>query len=444
VRISLVTIGEPLPIHDGIRDRPHRTGCFARLLADHGHDVTWWTSAFDHVRKRMIPGQPGVTRVSAGLEVRTLDGGGYGRNVSLARFRDQRSIAIQFAAAIRRVPRPDIVVAALPPVELCRTAVVFGREVGVPVVLDMRDMWPDIFVDAAPAWSRRVVRALIWPLFREARQACRDATAITGITQPFVDWGLARARRDRSDLDRHFYMGYPQADISPPRVAAAEAFWAGLGIVPDSTRTIVFLGNLGRQLNLVPIIEGARSIASRELPIRFVLCGNGERLEAYRRQAAGLANVILPGWVDQAQIQVLLRHSWAGIAPLPERYDFLATVNNKAIEYLSAGLPIISSPPRGVLADLLAEHDCGVSFEPNNPDAFASLVCQMTEDPAAWARKAANARALFERQFVAEVVYDQFRLHLEAIVRARRAAAGVIDPIPPNERVLTPQGIESC
>jgi glycosyltransferase involved in cell wall biosynthesis len=392
----------------------------------------------------MIPGQPAVTRVSAGLEVRTFDGGGYDGNVSLARLRDQRSIATQFAAAIRRVPRPDILVAALPPVELCRAAVIFGREAGVPVVLDMRDMWPDIFVDAAPAWSRGFVRALIWPLFREARAACRNATAITGITQPFVDWGVARARRERSDLDRPFYMGYPRTDMSPDRVAVAEAFWAGLGIVPDSTRTIVFFGNLGRQLDLDPIIEGARSLAARRIRIRFVLCGNGERLDAYRRQAAGLPNVLLPGWVDQAQIHVLLRQSWAGIAPLPDRYDFLATINNKAIEYLSAGLPIFSSPPRGVLSDLLAQFDCGVSFESNNPAAFASAVSRAIEDPGSWSRKAANARALFEREFVAEVVYDQFRLHLEEIVRGRRATGGVIGLTTPNERVLTTQGIESC
>ena len=55
-----------------------------------------------------------------------------------------------------------------------------------------------------------------------------------------------------------------------------------------------------------------------------------------------------PGWVDAAKIFVLMRRSAVGLDPLPDRYDFLATINNKAIEYMSAGLPVISSPDRGV------------------------------------------------------------------------------------------------
>ncbi|GAI08595.1 unnamed protein product, partial [marine sediment metagenome] len=50
MRIWLITIGEPLP-SDNNNDRLYRTGILAKLLIQRGHEVVWWTSTFDHVRK---------------------------------------------------------------------------------------------------------------------------------------------------------------------------------------------------------------------------------------------------------------------------------------------------------------------------------------------------------------------------------------------------------
>lgn len=417
MRVALVTIGEPLPFGDGIRDRPLRTGYLAEVLARRGCDVTWWTSTFDHARRRIVGSDGQVITVRDGLTIRLLDGGGYKRNVSLARLRDHRRLARKFAAAVRRLPTPDIIVSSWPPVELCAAAVSYGREAGVPVVLDIRDMWPDIFVDHYPAWTRPVVRRLLAPLFNEARRTSVAASGITGITSAMVEWGLKRARRNWTPFDAAFPMGYRSRPPSPERLGEAEAFWDAHGVAAASTvRTICFFGNLGRQFDLDPVIDSARILAARGAAVRFVLCGSGERLEHYRARAAGLGNVLLPGWVDEARIYVLLRRSHAGLDPLPDRYDYLASINNKAIEYFSAGVPVISSPARGVLADVLASLNCGASYEPKDPLALVDLVEQAGRDEG-WALKASNAKAFFERELTADSVYEAYHDHLESIVR---------------------------
>jgi hypothetical protein len=149
VDVWLITIGEPVPVGEGAKDRLHRTGLFAALLAGWGHRVTWWTSAFDHFRKRPL-GPLGEVSLSPGLKAILLDGGGYSRNLSLARFRDHSRIARRFREAVGHHPAPDVLVAALPSLELPLEAVRYGQSRGRPVVLDMRDMWPDIFVEALP------------------------------------------------------------------------------------------------------------------------------------------------------------------------------------------------------------------------------------------------------------------------------------------------------
>lgn len=419
MKIALVTIGEPLPILEGVQDRALRTGYLSQLLAERGHDVTWWTSAFDHSRKRMVTGWCESIRVRQGLEIKMMNGGGYKANVSIERIRDHRNLAREFAVAVRQEARPDIILSSFPPIELSLAAVEYGEETGVPVVLDMRDMWPDIFVDQFPAWTRRAARVLLTPFFRQAKRACQGATAITGITQALVEWGLQRGERACSELDRAFPMGYTTRVPPSDRIMEAEAFWTDMGVPADSKdRTICFFGNMGRQFDLVPVIESAGKLAGRGVPVRFVLCGTGERLERYREMASGLRNVILPGWINEAKIHVLLRRSYAGVDPLPERYDYLATINNKAIEYLSAGVPVLSSPARGVLAETLAKLDCGASCAAQDAGALADLVEYACANPEAWARKAANAKVFFDRDLAAEKVYESFHRHLESIVKS--------------------------
>ena len=50
MKVWLVKLGEPLPV-DGNR-RLHRYGILAEMLSQKGHEVTWWTSTFDHWDKK--------------------------------------------------------------------------------------------------------------------------------------------------------------------------------------------------------------------------------------------------------------------------------------------------------------------------------------------------------------------------------------------------------
>jgi glycosyltransferase involved in cell wall biosynthesis len=118
-----------------------------------------------------------------------------------------------------------------------------------------------------------------------------------------------------------------------------------------------------------------------------------------------------------------MRRSDAGLDPLPDRYDFLATVNNKAVEYLSAGLPIISSPRRGVLYDLLTGEACGLSYPAGSTDELVGILDHLQADALALARMADRARALFDRSFAADTVHAQMTAYLAEVVESTRAPA---------------------
>lgn len=416
MHIWLVTIGEPLTC-DGPNERLLRTGILADHLAEHGHDVLWWTSTFDHIRKRHRFDRDVRTETSAGYAVWLLHANRYPHNVSLRRLLNHRRIAQSFRRRARHEPRPDLIVCSWPTVELCAEAVSIGKRWNVPVVLDIRDLWPNAITDLAPRLLRPAVRYAMRRSYQRAHYAASCASAIIGITDQYVDWGLAYAGRARTSMDRDFPLGYVEKSPTPAEVEAAERFWAEHGVAADKQAFVAcWFGTIGRNSELTTVIEAARQLERLGKPARFVLCGMGPELDRSRRLAEDCPNVLLPGWIDAPQIWTLLRMSSVGLAPYVSNDNFVRNLPNKPVEYLSASLPILSSL-EGVLARLLAENDCGITYPNGRAEALAAAIAKIMDDPARRTQMSENARSLYQSRFVADTVYSEMRSHLEQIAR---------------------------
>ncbi|MEO8577380.1 MAG: glycosyltransferase WbuB, partial [Gemmatimonadales bacterium] len=136
MKVWLAHVGEPLPI-DAKNERQLRMSLIAQMLAERGHDVTWWTSTFDHTHKRQR--FPEHTRVEVGenLVLQLLLARPYSSNISIARLRNHREAAKAFeemAEAANSVERPDVIFATMPTVELAAAAARFGAKHEIPVI----------------------------------------------------------------------------------------------------------------------------------------------------------------------------------------------------------------------------------------------------------------------------------------------------------------------
>ncbi len=410
MRIWLVTVGEPLP-SDGPDERLHRSGLLSTALTMRGHEVLWWSSTFDHSRKRFRARGNQEVLSTDGARIRLLHGPGYRRNVSFGRLANHRAIGRRFRVLARSEPKPDLIVASWPTIELSREAVAYGKAMGVPVVLDVRDLWPDIFLELAPPWAQAVARFSLSPMIKAAKLAFGNASAITGVTPAFVEWGLGYAGRPPSPLDRAFPLGYSDQPPSEAAIAEADQAWRKLGVGCDPREFVVaFVGTMGLQkLDMTPVLAAARALQGGR--VRFVLCGDGDGLDRYKAMADGLDNVVFPGWVGRAEIWTLLRMASVGLAPYGSSLNYTGNLPNKPIEYLSAGLPILSSLD-GTLQDLLRRHQCGITYHGAND--LTSALTGLLDAPGRLKAMSAAASNLYRDQFVAEVVYDEMAGYLES------------------------------
>lgn len=418
MRTWVITIGEPLPVDEG-SPRLYRSGILANMLADRGHDVVWWSSAFDHMLKKHRATSTESRQLRTNLRLTMLHGRGYRRNVSLARILDHRDLAREFRAAIGSEPEPDVIVSTMPTADLSNAALDYAVPRGIPVLLDCRDAWPEVFLEAVPRWLHPVARIAIQPAIRKNRQALSRATAISGMSDGYVEYGLGHAGRARTPLDRAFAFGY--ANVAQPQDAidAANRFWdETLPPIGQRTLTACFFGTLGRQFDIETVVEAAGILHQEGCDVRFVLCGTGDNLERYRSLASGLPNVFFPGWVKAAQIYTLMRRSQVGLAPYFLNPFFEPAIPNKPPEYLSAGLPVVTSLWRGALRVVLEANDCGAFYKERDAAELARALRDLYEKPDRLVAMSARAKALFEESFRAEKVYGDMIAHLEGLARS--------------------------
>jgi glycosyltransferase involved in cell wall biosynthesis len=415
--VWLVTVGEPLP-SDNDNVRLLRTGALANALVESGNKVVWWSSTFDHSNKCQRFENDTTVDLGENYRLILLKGRSYSSNVSVNRVLNHREIAEKFASMAEGFSRPDVIVCSLPTLELSCEAGLYGRTHGVPVVLDIRDLWPDVFLDLLPDSLKGIGRICLLPMERQAARACRRATAIIGNSPAFVEWGVRHAGRAQGAQDQVFPFGYSSEPPPPDMQDTAFSFWKGCGIQRgDKVFTACFFGTLGRQFDLETVIEAAKKLAGGHRRFRFVICGTGDRLEEYKRISGDCGNILFPGWVGRAEIWTLMQLSQVGLAPYITKKGFSGNLPNKPLEYMSAGLPIVSSL-RGYLADLLAERRCGLTYENGDIGELASVFKHLYDTPSDLDEMSQNASVLFHERYTAEQIYPRIVDYLGGVANS--------------------------
>lgn len=413
MHIWVLNWSEPLPLDNR---RPMRTAMLSQFASDLGHSVTWWTSSFDHGLKTQRCATATSIAITDRFRINEVCSPGYSRNVSLARCYDHFIGATRFLAAARQLPPPDIIFASLPTLELTAAGCRYAVERSIPVVVDILDLWPDVFWDVLPEPTKPAGRLLFAPYELLARYSCKAAAAITGPNEQFLKWGLAHARRGATEYDCVFPMAYTSGSPTNEAIASARRFWAQHGLALDGREFIVcFFGTLGRQFDLESVIKAAARIERLQPTVRFVICGTGESAERYMTLSRESQNVLWPGWVGAAEIWTLMRGARIGLAPYRPSPNFLEHLPNKPFEYLSAGLPILTTLP-GALGRLLTENDCGLTYPYGDSTELLRLLLELHGNPLRLAELSLNAQATYNRAFVAEKVYPQMVNYLQSIV----------------------------
>jgi glycosyltransferase involved in cell wall biosynthesis len=405
VHIWLITIGEPLPIR-GTQPRLLRTGIFANFLQEKGNTIVWWNSVFDHTNK--IFWNPSDIETTEGIDIELLQGCGYQNNVSIKRFYDHHLLSIDFAKRIKEARKPDLILASYPTQGLCAVAVNYGKQHGIPVLLDVRDLWPDDFVELVPSFFKPLAKLVLRPWYWSVAKCFKGATGISAITEPILQWALDLAGRGQRKADFVVPLGYLRRTEASDHQSLHEQFPQ---LQEPVQIRICFFGALGRQIDLETVIDASKMLEAKGLSHQFVLAGAGDNMQNLQKLAIDVKSVLLTGFVDASMIQYIAKHSDIGIAPYRRNGSFQRSLPNKVFEYMAYELPVLTSLD-GYLRSFLHEHQIGYTYDAKSAESLATTILALSTQREHLRLAGKLGNDLYEKQYSHHVVYENFMQHL--------------------------------
>jgi len=414
--IWILQTGEPLQ-SDGQDVRPMRAINLSNALVAAGHDVVLWSSDFYHQEKRHRFGENRSIHLSDSFEIRLLKSPGYKRNIGLGRLVDHAFLAYNLRNwLLSENEVPDVAFIGYPPIEAAAILSSWLRQRNVPFLLDVKDQWPSIFIEAIPPSLRILGRALLSPYFYLAKRTMRDASGFSTMSIGFQNW--ARSFSGKSNVvDSVFPLTTVHSFVDKSDLDSALLWWERKGVVKNKSCKICFIGSLSQAFDFKPIFLAAKKSLESNDDVQYIICGDGEEAAKLHIMFGNLPNVIMPGWVNRSQAVALFIMSTCAIAPYKNIPNFNSNIPNKILDYLSFGLPILC-PLKGDVESLLSIHKAG--FPPYNHLSLYQQILVIKNDNELIEEMSLNAKNLFDNQFSFEKVYGNLVRHLEKLCSIKR------------------------
>lgn len=380
MRIWIFQSGEPLHT-DADNLRPMRAMNLANVLLDRGHEVVLWSSSFFHQEKRHRSEGYEVLKPRDRLQIRLIPSPGYKKNIGMGRIYDHVKLAQNLFTALKKGDFicPDVAFVGYPPIETADALAQWLVKQDVPFIIDVKDQWPSIFVDKLPSFFRPLSKLAFFPYFYLGRRTLRKANALCSISHPFLEWSQNFAMRSVRSEDIVIPLTTKRQKFVDNDFNESKRFFKSKGIdLQDGQPRFCFVGSLSPAFDFSTVFDVAGRFKKGHLPGQFVLCGDGSEINALRKMASGLDNVIFTGWVSAAEMNALFSVTTASLAPYRNSEDFKQSIPNKIIDALANGLPILTSL-QGEVKSLIQTAEAGLYYE-NSDDLYRHCVLLMQNE----------------------------------------------------------------
>ena len=407
MNIWILQTGEPIHCDENV-PRPMRAMNLSNKLVERGHDVVIWTSSFDHRNKIHRYSEYREINYTQKLSIRFIPSLGYIKHVSIRRLVDHLVLAWNLYKQLKKeTSLPDIVFIGYPPIETAFIMGKFLKKKNIPFLIDVKDLWPDIFLDVLDKRLKKIAKFILFPYFLLSKKTLSLATGISTVSDSYLSWCLKFVERIQNQFDKISPLTSPGDSYDEDQLEDAKKFFFDLGIKDDKP-ILFFAGTFSRGFEFAPII----SAASKLVNCQFVLCGDGPVLKETIQRCENLKNVFFPGWIDPIKIKSLSTISIATIAPYKNIENFRFNIPNKIIDSLKLALPILT-PLDGEVRTLIELNKIGMVYQSDN-DLVKSIL-KLVKNSKLKEKYAANAYALYNKSYNYDHIYKSLVEHLEEI-----------------------------
>ena len=267
-----------------------RVNEYARQWAEAGHQVsviTGQTSYMtgkkgeDYFRKFCVPETDGKVNVYRCFVPNDANRSFIRRAYAYFAF------AISSAIVFMRLKGPTVLIASSPPLTIGMPALMICRLTGIPMLFEIRDLWPESAVSIGVLTNKPMIRFLSWL----EKKCYRRAKALNVMTSAFKENIVGRGLKE-PDLIHNIPAGVDVTEMHPEKDSVkvrAELEWG-------DRKVVLYTGAIGRANRLSQLVETALLLKDRT-DILIAVVGGGMEEQEIRKQVAEkkLSNIVLHG-----------------------------------------------------------------------------------------------------------------------------------------------------
>ena len=384
-----------------------------------GHDVTVITCApncpdgvlFDGYRNRLWPQTEKVDGIRV-IRTWTYLAPNAGTTRRIANY---VSYMVSATLASLLVRRPDVVVATSPQF-FCAWAGVFASWLKwAPLVVEIRDIWPESIAAVGAMKNGRLLRMLEWLERRLYLSADHIVTVGNGYKQRIEEKVAVDGRISvvTNGVDLNFFK---------PREADRD-FLQEWGL--EGKFVCSYVGTIGMAHGLEVVVEAARLLKQQgRNDIAFCLVGDGasrQRLEDQVRREGLQSHVVFTGRLPKSAMPRVLACSNASLIHLKKCELFEGVIPSKIFETMAMGVPMIMGV-RGEARRIVDQAEAGIDMEPDDAQSLVAAVERLADEPAVAAQLGKSGRQFVDRYFNRETLAAGYLALLESIAAGRPVA----------------------
>jgi len=374
---------------------------FGRRWVEQGHQVTVVTSIF-YKSDLEATGLVSDQRFD-GIDVKVLNVRLSNKHGFLRRVWTFLLYSVLSTWYALRLPA-DVVVASSGPITVGIPGLVARYLRRRKLVFEVRDLWPEGAIELGVLKNP----FLKWVAFRLEKACYRAASLIVTLSPGMADH-ITRKHGYRHTLsvtnaaDNALFAG-ERPPWQPPDWVAGR-------------KLAIYTGNIGMVNHSTYLFEAARILEQRgNREILILLIGDGQLRTSLQQQieTSGATNIRIHGLMPKSELVDWVRAAMVSLVPLQGTPILDTSSPNKLFDSLAAGVPVVQTTS-GWIKDLLAEHDCGVTVDPDKPEELADCLEDLARDTARQREMGANARKLARESCDKLILADRMLAGLDRV-----------------------------
>ncbi len=282
----------------------------------------------------------------------------------------------------------------------------------IPYVCILYDLYPDIAIALGVVHKRHWL-ARFWEGVN--RKVWRHATGIVVLSPAMQRQVLASC----PSIADKVYVIHSWADPDWIVPIAKQENWFAWKYDLVKKFTVLYSGNLGRCHDINTILDAALQL--RDEPIQFLIIGSGAKLSELIQEVNryGLKNFLFLPYQDKQVLPYSLTACDVSLVSVDERTENLVTPS-KLYSALASERPIAAICSQySYLRQIIAEADCGSSFENGDSTGLAQFIKLLSQDSLLAERMGKAGRQYLRANFTPKIISKQYLEVLRQAVQSQ-------------------------